>query len=391
MAAMNSEPSITPGLHAVLDSLPSPAWVLEEKRLKQNLALLENVQQQSGAKILLALKGYAIWKSFPLINKTLKGCCASGLHEARLAARTFGGEVHTYSPAFKAQEIEEIAAISHHLVFNSPGQFRTFADRAKAVNPDLSLGLRINPEYSEAPTELYNPCGLYSRLGTTLANFDPDLLDQCEGLHFHALCEESAEALENVLDAFESKFGTYLHGLKWINFGGGHHITKAGYDIEKLIMLIKRTRKRYNVQVYLEPGEAVGWETGVLVATVLDIMHNGIDIAILDTSAEAHMPDTIIMPYRVQVRDADAPGVKPYTYRLAGNTCLAGDVMGDYSFDVPLKPGDRIIFEDQMHYTLVKATTFNGIPLPTLCQLKEDGTVEVWREFGYEAFVSRLS
>ncbi len=372
-------------------TLPSPCWVLEEERLLDNLQILDRVRNKSGAKILLALKGYALWKSFGLAKPYLNGCCASGLHEAKLASETFGKEVHTYAPAFKESEIEEIARLSHHMVFNSPAQFKRFASIAKEYNPVLSLGLRINPEYSESPTELYNPCGLYSRLGTTAKNFDESLLPMLDGLHFHALCEQDADALENVLGHIEERFGRYLSKMKWINFGGGHHITKKGYDTDKLIALIKAFREKYDVEVYLEPGEAVGWETGYLQATVLDIIHNGIDIAILDTSAEAHMPDTIIMPYRAEVRGAAEAGAKPYTYRLAGNTCLAGDVMGDYSFDAPLQIGDKIIFEDQMHYTMVKATTFNGIKLPDIAIQHSDGTVEVVREFGYEDFKNRLS
>ncbi len=372
-------------------TLPSPCWILEEALLLKNLRLLEHIKQESGAKILLALKGYALWKSFPLMRDFLDGCCASGLHEALLGAETFGKEVHTYAPAFKAEEIAQIATHSHHLVFNTPAQLHTFATMAKAHNPQLSIGLRINPECSQAPTELYNPCGLYSRLGTTIANFDPTILPHIEGLHFHALCEESAQALESVLQAVEEKFGAYLPQMKWVNFGGGHHITKAGYDTQKLITLIQNFRQKYGVEVYLEPGEAVGWQTGYLEATILDIIHNGIDIAILDTSAEAHMPDTIIMPYRAEVRGAGVAGEKPHTYRLAGNTCLAGDVMGDYSFEQPLKIGDKIIFEDQMHYTMVKATTFNGIQLPTIAIKHTNDTIEVVRRFGYQDFKDRLS
>ena len=378
-------------IQTIETKLSTPAWVLEERLLLKNIALLDQIQIKSGAKVLLALKGYALWASFPLISDTLYGCCASGLFEAKLAAEKFGKEVHTYSPAFKEEEIEEIASISHHLVFNSPQQFKRFAAKAKAANPALSLGLRINPEYSESPVELYNPCGLHSRLGTTLENFDPSILSECDGFHFHALCEQSADALEKVLYAFEEKFGTWLPGLKWINFGGGHHITKKGYDREKLISLIKRFKEKYQVEIYLEPGEAIGWESGTLVATVLDIIRNGIDIAILDTSAEAHMPDTIIMPYRAEVRGAGAWQEKAYNYRLAGNTCLAGDIMGDYSFDHPLTIGEKIIFEDQMHYTMVKASTFNGIKLPSIYILKTDGSIELIRKFGYEDFRDRLS
>jgi len=374
-----------------IKKLPSPCWLLEETLLKNNLQCLQNIKEQTGAKILLALKGYALWKSFSIIKPYLDGCCASGLHEAKLADETFGKEVHTYSPAFKEEEIDEIAKISHHLVFNSPAQFKRFALQAKTLNPTLSLGLRINPEYSESPKEIYNPCGLYSRLGTTFENVEESILEACDGLHFHALCEQDSAALENVLKNFEEKFSATIPQMKWINFGGGHHITRKDYDIEKLIGLINDFKKKYDVEVYLEPGEAIGWETGSLISTVLDIVDNGMKIAILDTSAEAHMPDTIIMPYRADVRDSGKAGEKAHTYRLAGNTCLAGDIMGDYSFDDPLKVGDKIIFEDQMHYTMVKATTFNGIKLPSIAIEREDGIVEIVREFTYEDFKERLS
>jgi len=371
--------------------LPSPCWLLNESLLIQNLEVMKKVKEQSAAKILLALKGYALWKSFDILRPYLDGCCASGLHEARLAYHTFEKEVHTYAPAFKEEEIAEIAEISQHMVFNSVAQFKRFAHKAKKINPQLSLGLRINPEYSASPKEIYNPCGMNSRLGSTLANFDERILNDLDGLHFHALCEQDADALESVLENFEKKFGAYIPKMKWINFGGGHHITRKGYDVEKLIHLIKQFKEKYDVEVYLEPGEAIGWETGTLIATVLDIVHNGLDIAILDTSAEAHMPDTIIMPYRANVRGAAKAGEKAHTYRLAGNTCLAGDIMGDYSFDTPLKIGDRVIFEDQMHYTMVKATTFNGIKLPSIAIEHPNGDIEVLREFGYEDFKERLS
>jgi len=372
-------------------SLPSPCWVLEEQKLIQNLEIIKTIKKESAAKVLLALKGYALWKSFPIIKPYLEGCCASGLHEAKLASELFNKEVHCYSPAFKKEEIQELASISHHMVFNSPLQFKQFANQCKQVNPNLSLGLRVNPEYSESPKEIYNPCGIYSRLGTSIGNFDESLLSSLDGLHFHALCEQSAEALESVLVHFEAKFGKYISTMKWINFGGGHHITRKGYDVKKLIQLIKDFKKKYDVEVYLEPGEAIGWETGTLHSTVIDIVHNGIDIAILDTSAEAHMPDTIIMPYRAEVLGAAKAGEKKYTYRLAGNTCLAGDIMGDYSFDKPLHVGDKIIFLDQMHYTMVKATTFNGIKLPSIALQKMDGSIELLRKFGYEDFKNRLS
>jgi carboxynorspermidine decarboxylase len=365
----------------------TPAYILEEKKLQQNLELLAYVQEQSGGKILLALKGFAFKASFPLMRKYLKGCCASGLHEARLAYEEFQKEVHTYAPAFKEEEIEEIIMISNHLVFNSFSQWEKYKHLALGK---VSCGLRINPEISASPTDMYNPCSAYSRLGITQKEFHPNRLDGIEGLHFHALCEQGADALEMVLKGFEEKFAAYIPQMKWINFGGGHHITKKGYDIERLIMIIKAFKKRYDVDVYLEPGEAVGWQTGVLVATVLDIVHNEIDIAILDTSAEAHMPDTILMPYRAEVRGAAEAGEKPYTYRLGGNTCLAGDIIGDYSFDVPLKVGDKVIFEDQIHYSIVKNTTFNGIPLPSIMIEKEGGHIEIVNEFGYDTYKERL-
>jgi carboxynorspermidine decarboxylase len=372
-------------------NLPSPCWLLDESSLIKNLELLQYVKDKSAAKVLLALKGYALWKSFDTVNSYLDGCCASGLHEAKLAEETFQKEVHTYSPAFKEDEIAEIAALSHHMVFNSPSQFKRFAKKAKEVNPSLSRGLRVNTEYSASPKEIYNPCALHSRLGSTLENFDASILEECEGLHFHALCEQDSTALEAVLKNFEEKFGEYIPKMKWINFGGGHHITREGYDVEKLITLIKDFKEKYDVEVYIEPGEAVGWKTGTLIATVLDIVHNGIDIAILDTSAEAHMPDTIIMPYRAAVRGAAEAGVKAYTYRLSGNTCLAGDIMGDYSFDEALKIGDKVIFEDQMHYTMVKATTFNGIKLPSIAIKRLNGEIDIVKEFTYEDFKERLS
>ncbi len=366
--------------------ISTPVYILQEAKLEKNLQLLDYVQKQSGAKILLALKGFAFQASFELVGKYLHGCCASGLYEAKLAHQEMQKEVHTYAPAFKDEEIDEIISISNHLVFNSFNQWQKYKEKAIG---NLSCGLRVNPEVSSAPTELYNPCSPYSRLGITKAEFREDLLNGIEGLHFHALCEQDADALKEVLKSFEEKFGHLISQMKWINFGGGHHITKEGYDVEKLIRLIKEFKSRYDVEVYLEPGEAVGWQTGTLVSTVLDIVHNEIDIAILDTSAEAHMPDTIIMPYRSEVADAANSGEKAHTYRLAGNTCLAGDIMGDYSFDTPLKVGDKVIFEDQMHYTMVKNTTFNGIKLPDLAIKKEDGTIEVVKKFGYDEYKRR--
>ena len=373
-------------------TIETPCYVCEEALLEHNLKLLDYVQQASGAKIILALKGFAMWSTFDLVGKYLHGCTASGLNEALLAKNKMAKEVHTYSPAFKEQEIKEIAKISDHLVFNSPQQFKRFVKQVKTINPDILLSLRINPESSCSPVDLYNPCAANSRLGTTLENFDPDLLTELDGLTFHALCEQNVDALETVLEAFDEKFSTYIPHMKYINFGGGHHITRDDYDIEGLITVIKSFKQRYNnITVYLEPGEAVGWQTGFLISTVLDIVHNGMDIAILDTSAEAHMPDTLAMPYRAEVRGAGLANQKKHTYRLAGNTCLAGDIMGDYSFDKPLQIGDKVIFEDQIHYTFVKNTTFNGIQLPSLAIYSKDKQLKIIKEFGYQDYQNRLS
>lgn len=371
--------------------LETPYYLCEEELLEKNLKLLDYIQSVSGAKIILALKGFAMWSTFPLISKYLHGCTASGLHEALLAREEFNKEVHTYSPAFKDSEIQLIAKISDHIVFNSPSQLLKYKEIVKKVNPKIHISLRINPEVSSSPVDIYNPCGLYSRLGTTLANFDESVLEYLDGLNFHALCEQGADELEEVLTAFEMNFSKYFKNLKYINFGGGHHITKKGYDVEKLIKLIKYFREKYSVEVYLEPGEAVGWETGYLVSTVLDVFKNGMNIAILDTSAEAHMPDTLAMPYRADVRGSGKAGEKEYTYRLGGNTCLAGDIMGDYSFDKVLKIGDKVIFEDQIHYTFVKSTTFNGIKLPSLAILRKNGELEIIKNFEYIDYKGRLS
>lgn len=378
-------------------NISTPAYICEEALLKKNLELLDYVQQQSGAKIILALKGFAMYSTFDLVSKYLQGCTASGLHEAKLAREEFckhndKAEVHTYSPAFKDEDIEEIAQISDHIVFNSPSQLQKFASKVKEINSNIEISLRVNPEVSSSPVDIYNPCGIYSRLGTTLENFDESIVEHLDGLNFHALCEQDSDALEEVLLSFDQKFGKYLKNLKYINFGGGHHITRKGYDVEKLIWLIKEFKKKYNdIDIYLEPGEAVGWETGFLVSSVLDTFKNGMNVAILDTSAEAHMPDTLAMPYRAMVRGSGEAGEKAYTYRLGGNTCLAGDIMGDYSFDEPLQIGDQIIFEDQIHYTFVKNTTFNGIKLPSLAIKRENGEIEIIKEFGYGDYKGRLS
>lgn len=372
--------------------VPTPCYVCEETLLEKNLKILDYVQKRSGAKILLALKGFAMWSTFSLISKYLCGTSASGLYEAKLGREEMNKEVHTYSPAFKDDEIEEIAKLSDHIIFNSPNQVRRFVKRVKTINPSISCGIRVNPEFSSAPVDLYNPCGLYSRLGTTISNFELEILEELDGLHFHALCEQNVDALEGVLEAFEKRFGKFISKMRWVNFGGGHHITRKDYDVERLIKIICDFKERYNnITIYLEPGEAIGWQTGSLVASVLDIVHNGMDIAILDVSAEAHMPDTLAMPYRAEVREAGVAGEKPYTYRLGGNTCLAGDIMGDYSFDKPLNIGDKIIFEDQIHYTMVKTTTFNGVKHPSIAIWTKENELKIIKEFGYEDFKNRLS
>ncbi|EAI4618306.1 carboxynorspermidine decarboxylase, partial [Campylobacter upsaliensis] len=375
------------------ETIQTPAYILEEDKLRKNCELLAKVSEKSGAKVLLALKGFAFSGAMKIVGEYLHGCTCSGLWEAKFAKEFMDKEIHTFSPAFKDEEFDEIAELSHHIVFNSLHQFHHFKEKAKAK----SLGLRCNPEYSLAPKELYNPCGRYSRLGILSKDLENTDLSGVSGLHFHALCEESAEALEAVLKAFEAKFGKWIAGMKWVNFGGGHHITKKGYDVEKLIALCKKFSDKFGVQVYLEPGEAVGWQTGVLVASVIDIVENEKHIAILDTSSEAHMPDTIIMPYTSEVLNARILSTREgeqisslregeKTYLLAGNTCLAGDVMGEYAFKNALQRGDKIVFLDQIHYSIVKNTTFNGVILPNLMLYTKKKKLEMIRKFSYEDY-----
>ncbi|MDD3343268.1 MAG: carboxynorspermidine decarboxylase [Sulfurospirillaceae bacterium] len=374
-------------IETVLNQLQTPVYVCEEALLEANLTLLKEVAQRSGATVLLALKGFAFKALAPLVDNYLSGCTCSGLHEAKFAHEYFKGTIHTYSPAYKEEDIDEVIALSDHLIFNSFNQWEKYKNKAIGKT---SCGLRLNPEVSSSPVDLYNPCGLYSRLGITKENMKYNKLEGIEGLHFHALCEQDASALEEVLKGFEERFGDLIPQMKWVNFGGGHHITREGYDVEKLIQIICDFRAKYHgIKVYLEPGEAVGWQTGPLVASILDIVHNGMNIAILDISAEAHMPDTLAMPYRAAIRGAGEVGEKPYIYRLGGPTCLAGDIMGDYSFDAPLKIGDKLIFEDMIHYTIVKNTTFNGVKLPDLAVLHKDGSYEVTSHFGYEEYRRR--
>jgi len=370
-------------------NLPSPIFICQEELLENNLRTLKNIQTESGVKILLALKGFAMYSTFNICKKYLVGCCASGLNEAKLAKEKFGKEVHTYSSAFKPSEFDEIVKLSNHIVFNSFAQYNLYKDKTTIQN---SLGLRVNPQVSTVTTELYNPCGLNSRLGIKIEDFPNALPKEIEGLHFHALCEQNADDLQKVLDRFEKDFSKYFSSLKWLNFGGGHHITREDYDVKALIKLLKDFKDKYpHLQIYLEPGEAIGWQTGYLSSTVLDIVHNQKDIAILDTSAECHMPDTLAMPYKADVRGASDYGVKKYNYILAGNSCLAGDIMGSYSFDNPLKIGDKIIFEDMIHYTMVKTTTFNGINLPSIAIKRKNGEIEIIKNYGYESYIDRLS
>jgi carboxynorspermidine decarboxylase len=378
-----------------LSQVPSPCHVLHRGLLEQNLRILRSVMDRSGAKVLLALKGFAQFSEAKLIAKYLAGTTASGIHEALLGREEFGGEVHAYSPAFKDEEFARLLRVADHISFNSPTQWKRHKAAALAAGRKISFGLRVNPEHAEVDVELYNPCAAGSRLGTLRSEIkSADDLAGLEGLHFHTMCQQGSDVLERTVAAFEAKFGEFIPQLKWVNFGGGHHITREGYDLERLIRVITGFRQRWgqHIQVYLEPGEAIGIGTGVLVGTVLDLVHNGVDIAIIDISATNHMPDTLEMPYRADIMDADLPGKLPHTYRLGSVTCLAGDVIGDYSFAAPLKIGQRLVFMDMSHYTFVKNTTFNGVPLPAIASFDPTaGQVQVVRRFGYADYKNRLS
>ncbi|MEC8279104.1 MAG: carboxynorspermidine decarboxylase [Verrucomicrobiota bacterium] len=393
-----SEDSLTALASIPVQETPSPSYVVHLDQLEQNCQLLQTVAECSGAKVLLALKGFACFSTFPLIRKYLKGTSSSGLHEALLAQESFGGEIHVYSPAYKPEEIQALSRFARSLVFNSAQQLNNGLTALEGHRRP-ELGLRVNPEYSEVEVDLYDPCAPSSRLGTTraaldhaIANLPPDLLKQIDGLHFHALCEQDADALEHTTEAFEAKFADLIPGLKWLNFGGGHHITRPGYDLEKLIRVIKSFRERYDVEVYLEPSEAVTLHTGVLVVTVLDLLEtSGHQIAILDSSATCHMPDVLEMPYRPSILGAGQPNAYAHTYRLGGMSCLAGDIVGDYSFPQPLEIGQRLTLLDMAHYTMVKNTTFNGVPLPAISLYSETNGLETVRSFGYEDYRMRLS
>ncbi|WQV01053.1 carboxynorspermidine decarboxylase [Helicobacter pylori] len=399
-------------------AIPTPCYVLESERLEKNANILEIVRQQSGAKILLALKGYAFWREFGILRKKLNGCCASGLYEAKLAFEEFGGresqkEICVYSPAFKEAEINAILPLATSVVFNSFYQYTTYKDRILEKNKQLEklglspikMGLRINPLYSEVTPAIYNPCAKTSRLGIAPSEFEKGVkehgLEGVNGLHFHTHCEQNADALCRTLEHVERHFKPYLEGMEWVNFGGGHHITRSDYDVNLLIQTIKDFKERYhNIEVILEPGEAIGWQCGFLIASVIDIVKNGQEIAILDASFSAHMPDCLEMPYRpsilkisiendeelIEVEKGENQGA--FSYFLGGPTCLAGDFMGSFSFDTPLKRGDKILFKDMLHYTIVKNNSFNGVPLPSLAKIDEQG-FKILKNFSYEDYKNR--
>ena len=369
--------------------LRTPCYVVDERILRDNLAVLADVRERAGCRVLLAQKAFSMPAVYPLIGESLDGVTSSSLYEARLGHEEMGREGHVYAPAYREDEFDELLQYCGHIVFNSFAQWRKFRPAVERVGRHVSCGLRVNPGHSEVETALYDPCAPFSRLGVPFERFEPDALDGLEGLHFHALCEQGEDTLERVFAAFEERYGRYLPRMKWLNLGGGHHITRPGYDMEALIRLVRRIREQYGVTVYLEPGEAVALNAGYLVSTVLDVLENGMPLAVLDASAACHMPDVLEMPYRPPLLNAAQPGEKPYTYRLGGPTCLAGDVIGDYSFDAPLRPGSRVVFGDMAIYTMVKNNTFNGIGLPDIVLYDGEG-FRIVRRFGYEDFKGRL-
>ena len=387
------------------DLIPTPSYIVDERLLENNLKLLKSVIDRTGCKILLAQKGFSMYSLYPMISHYLDGTTASSLYEAKLGKEYMPGEVHIFSPAYKDEEFEEITKLCGHIVFNSISQFAKFADRA--IEAGCSCGIRVNPEYAEVDHEIYNPCCEGSRLGTVLDVFEkelsdnPEVLDKIEGLHFHVMCEQNSDTLNRVLEHVEEKFGKYmaLSNIKWINFGGGHHITRPGYDVSLLIKCINYIKEKYNVAVYLEPGEAVALNTGYLVSSVMDIQNRSfmtdgnieIQTVILDTSAACHMPDVLEMPYRPEIIGAGMPGEFKYNYRFGGNTCLAGDIIGDYSFEHELKPGDKLVFCDMAHYSMVKNNTFNGIALPNIMSYNDTDGAYIIKKFSYEDFKCRLS
>lgn len=374
-------------------AIPSPCYVLDEAKLRRNLELMKHVQEESGADIILALKGFSMWSSFPLVKQYLVGCTASSVWEAELAADTFGGEVHAYAPAYKAHEIPRLLELCHHISFNSVNQLERYQSQAQAAG--VSIGIRINPEQPEADTALYDPSAPGSRLGIRADDLVGVDLSQVEGFHVHNLCESDTHSLARTLAAVESKFGAYLHQIKWLNLGGGHLMTRQGYDVEHLISQLKRLRETYGLRIILEPGSAVAWQTGPLVCEVVDIVENDGSILLVDISVTAHMPDVLEMPYRPEItfagEQAGRAGEKPFTYRIGGNSCLAGDIIADYSFQHAVAIGDRLILEDMMHYTMVKTSFFNGVEHPAIGILRENGQFELVRQFTYADFKARLS
>lgn len=377
-----------------IQKIPSPCFVLDENLLRENLRLIDRVEEAAGVQVILAFKGFAMWSAFPIVREYLSGATASSLNEARLCWEEMKTLAHTYAVAYAPKEFGKIMAYSSHITFNSIGQYKRFRSRlAKAPHP-ISAGIRVNPGWSPVETDLYNPAAAGSRLGEPAENFKGQLPEGIEGLHFHVLCESSSHDLETALGHFERQFGAFLPKLKWVNFGGGHLMTRKGYDVEHLIGVLKAFKARYpNLQVVLEPGSAVAWDTGVLVASVLDIVRNrGVRTAILDVSFTAHMPDTLEMPYRPRIRSASAePKPGQWTARLGGVSCLSGDFLMEYGFDKPLKVGQKLVFEDMIHYTMVKTSTFNGVTHPSIAIWRPDGHLEVVRKIGYTDYKRRLS
>ena len=373
-----------------IDQVPTPAYVIDEAKLIKNLEILKSVQDRTGCKVLLAQKAFSMYATYPLISQYLAGTTASGLYEAKLGREEFGGEVHVFAPAFKKADLEEILEIADHIVFNSERQLRKHVEKCRAAG--VSVGLRINPECStQGDHALYDPCAAGSRFGVRIDQFSEELLDLVDGLHFHTLCEQNSDDLKTTLEAVEAKFGPYLHRIKWLNMGGGHHVTREDYDLELLISSIQHMQEKYGLEVYIEPGEAIALNAGYLVTEVLDIVENGIETLVLDASATCHMPDVLEMPYRPPLRHGFEAGEKPYTYRLSSNTCLTGDIIGDYSFEKPVEIGDKLYFEDMAIYSFVKNNTFNGIGLPSLVLMDQTGDCRIVKSFGYEDFKGRLS
>lgn len=392
MSQANRKPALRSGISFDPWAIESPYYIVDLGLLRKNLSILRHVQEESGAKILLALKGFAMWSVFPIIREYLVGVTSSSVAEARLGREEMGGEVHTYAPAYTERDIRELEGVADHVVFNSVTQWQKYRDQLRTWAKPPECGLRINPEHREVEVELYDPCAPGSRLGTKRAQLEGVSLEGLDGLHFHNLCQKNSDALERTLAQVEARFGDIIPQVRWVNFGGGHHISRPDYDVDRLIRVVRQFSEKWGKQVYLEPGEASALNTGFLVAEVLDFVPGPLPTAILDTSATAHMPDVLEMPYRPEILGAGEPSEKKHTYRLGGLTCLAGDVIGDYSFDEPLEVGDRLVFTDMAHYTMVKTTTFNGVRHPSIATFEpETGVTREVRRFGYEDYKNRLS